>query len=70
MSKSDEYRENAAECQKMARLATNRGERVTWLEMAADWLRMIEKVDPSASDRFDAAEKAQGTNQERSGGEH
>jgi hypothetical protein len=70
MSKSDEYRENAAECQKMARLATNPGERVTWLEMAADWLRMIRKVDPSASDKFDAAEKAQGTNQERSEGEH
>ncbi|MEA2877726.1 MAG: hypothetical protein QOF14_2922 [Hyphomicrobiales bacterium] len=70
MSKSDEYRENAAECQKMARLATNPAERVTWLEMAADWLRMIEKVDPSASDKFDAAEKAQGTHQERSEGEH
>jgi hypothetical protein len=46
------------------------GERATWLEMAADWLRMIEKVDPSASDKFHAAEKAQGTHQERSEGEH
>ena len=70
MSKSDEYRANADECQKMARLATNPGERATWLEMASDWLRMIQKVDPSASDKFEAAEKAQGTNQERSEGEH
>ena len=70
MSKSDEYRANAAECQKMARIATDPGEQATWLEMAADWLRMIQKVDPSASDKFDAAEKALGTNQERSEGEH
>jgi len=40
------------------------------LEMASDWLRMIQKVDPSASDKFDAAEKGQGINQERSEGEH
>jgi hypothetical protein len=70
MSKSDEYRANADECQKMARRATNPGERATWLEMAADWLRMIQKVHPSASDKFDAQEKSQGTHQERSEGEH
>jgi hypothetical protein len=38
--------------------------------MAADWLRMIQKVHPSASDKFDAQEKSQGTHQERSEGEH
>ena len=70
MSKSDEYRANAAECQRMARIATNPGERVTWLEMAADWLRMVEKVDPSASEKFDAAEAKQGTHQTRSDAEH
>ena len=70
MSKWDEYRANAAECQKMARIATNAGERVTWLEMAADWLRMIPKVAPSAVDKFNAAERAHGTGQTRSDAEH
>jgi hypothetical protein len=70
MSKSDEYRANAEECQKMARIATDPGEKATWLEMASDWLRMIQKADPTASGQFDAAEKAQGTNQVRSEGEH
>ena len=70
MSKSDEYRANAAECQRMARLATHPGERVTWLEMAADWLRMIPKVAPSASQTFDATERARGTGQTRSEAEH
>jgi hypothetical protein len=70
MSKSDEYRANADECQKMARLAKHPGEKATWLQMAQDWLRMIKQPGPSASDKFDAAEQAQGTRQERSDSEH
>ena len=70
MSKSDEYRANADECQKMARLSKHPGEKATWLQMAQDWLRMIPQPKQSASDKFDAAEKAQGTGQERSGSEH
>lgn len=70
MSKSDEYRANAAECERMARLATNAGEKVTWLEMAADWLRMIPRLSRSASEKFDAAEAQQGTRQTRSDAEH
>ena len=31
---SDEYRANAAECQKMARLSRHPGERDIWLRMA------------------------------------
>ena len=70
MSKSDEYRANAEECQKMARLATHPGEKVTWLQMAQDWLRMIPRPAQSASDRFDAAERKRGTGQTRSQAEH
>ena len=70
MSKNDEYRANAAECQRMAEKTKNPGEKQTWLEMAGSWLRMIRQPDPSASDSFDAAEKAQGTGQTRSGSEH
>ncbi len=70
MSKSDEYRANAAECQKMARVAVDPGEKQTWLEMASDWLRMIVKADPTASANFDAADKAYGTHQTRSDAQH
>ena len=53
MSKSDEYQANAEECQRMARRATDPAEKVTWLEMASDWLRMIPKAERSAGEKFD-----------------
>lgn len=70
MSKYDEYRANAAECERMARAARNLDDKGMWLQMAADWLRMIPQPRQSASDKFDAAEKAQGTGQEPSDAEH
>ena len=70
MGKSDEYRAHAEECQRMARRARNPADKATWLAMAEDWLRMLPKQRQSASDRFDAAEKAQGTGQTRSDAEH
>jgi hypothetical protein len=70
MSKSDEYRANAAECQRMARLTVNPGERVTWLEMASDWLRMIEKAERSATEKFDDQNRDEGTHQEPSDKSH
>jgi hypothetical protein len=70
MSKSDEYRENAAECQRMARRAVDPGERVTWLEMAADWLRMIPKAERSANEKFDDQNRDEGTHQEPSDKSH
>jgi len=72
MSKNDDYREYADECQRMARIAKHPGEKATWLQMAQDWLRMIKQPQSwqSASDKFDAAEKAQGTGQEKSTSDH
>ena len=70
VSKSDEYRANAEECQKMARLATNPSEKVTWLEMAADWLRMIPKAKRSAPKNSTTGRGAEATGQERSDAEH
>ena len=55
MDKSDEYRANAQECERMARVATNKADKQTWLEMAAHWLRMIPQPKRSPFDRFDAA---------------
>jgi hypothetical protein len=70
MSKNDEYRANAAECQRMAEITKNPAEKQTWLEMAASWLRMVKQPRPSASDKFDAATLARGTGQKKSDAEH
>lgn len=70
MRKHDEYRANAAECERMAHRAKHPGEKATWLQMAQDWLLMIPAPRQSASERFDAAERARGTGQDRSNSEH
>jgi hypothetical protein len=57
MNKNDEYRANAAECERMARFTRNESEKRTWLEMAESWLRLIQPSPPSGvTDRFDAIE--------------
>jgi len=66
MSRSDEYRANAAECQKMARIAKNPGEKATWLAMAEDWLRMIPPPLRSAAEKFATSQQSLGTGRENS----
>ena len=57
MNKNDEYRANAAECQRMARFTRNESEKRTWLEMAESWLRLIQPSQSSnLADRFDSIE--------------
>jgi hypothetical protein len=47
--KNDEYRANAAECERMARVTRNESEKRTWHEMAESWLRLIRTSDVSRS---------------------
>lgn len=47
MDQWDKYRENAEQCRRMSRRALEPRERVVWLEMAGDWLRLI-PVAPEA----------------------
>lgn len=57
MSKNDEYRANAAECQRIARYTRNESEKRTWLDMADSWLRLIRPAPASGpTDRLDPAE--------------
>jgi hypothetical protein len=57
MNKNDEYRANAAECERMARFTRNESEKRTWLDMAESWLRLIQPARPSdMAERFDAIE--------------
>jgi hypothetical protein len=55
MSRPDEYRANAQECERMAASSLSPNQKATWLQMAQQWLGMIPKVGPTKSDRFDAA---------------
>jgi site-specific recombinase len=54
MDKSDEFRANAQECQRMADATKNPGDKRRWLQMAETWLRRGERL--SASERFDAGQ--------------
>jgi hypothetical protein len=53
MSKPEEYRANAEECERMAGLTRSPDEKATWLQMAQGWLRMIPEAE-----QFEAAQRA------------
>jgi hypothetical protein len=69
MSKNDEYRANAAECERMARFTRNESEKRTWQDMAESWLRLIQPSSAAVSDRFDAMDLDQGA-RASAGSEH
>jgi hypothetical protein len=48
-NKAKEYRANAAECQRMGEIARNPTDKQTWLEMAANWLRMAQARDAATT---------------------
>ena len=55
MSKPDEYRANAQECQRMAGISRNPNEKAIWQQMAQRWLGMIPEAGACKSDQFEAA---------------
>ena len=48
MNKDNEYRENAAECERMARLTRDKADKRSWLDMAQHWRSLI-SVPPGGS---------------------
>jgi hypothetical protein len=70
MDKSDQYRRRAAVAQKMAAEAKDPAAKTTWLEVAETWLRMLPGRKQTASERFDTAERDQGTGQTKSNESH
>ena len=48
MNKDNEYRENAAECERMAHLTRDKTDKRTWLDMAQHWRGLI-SVPPGGS---------------------
>jgi hypothetical protein len=53
VNKQDEYRANAAECQRMAATARSEQDKLTWLEMAESWLQMLKKAEQPKTQQFD-----------------
>ena len=49
MNKDNEYRENAAECERMARLTRDKTDKSTWLDMAQHWRSLISVPPGGAS---------------------
>jgi hypothetical protein len=47
MSKNDEYRANAAECERMAKVTDNEADKQSRLGMARHWFAMIKEVVPA-----------------------
>jgi hypothetical protein len=67
MTRADEYRRNADECQRMADNTSNDHDRRAWLRLAESWMRMVRKEagadGDQAHDAFDAEHHAGGTRQ-------
>jgi hypothetical protein len=70
MTKTDELRAFAQECQRMADGARNPDDKRQWLKLAQSWLNLIPKRRPNATQAFDAENDARGTGQVRSGSSH
>jgi hypothetical protein len=65
MSKPDEYRANAQECQRMAGISRNPNERVVWQEIAEHWRRVIPKAEYPKSNQFGAIRQSAQTKAEK-----
>ena len=71
MSKSDDYRRNAEECQRMADNTHNANDKSNWLRLAEKWQRMVpQDASQRDSDAFALAQKKHGTGQDDSGSSH
>ena len=45
MSKVEEYRHNAAECERLARVTLAREDRASFLKLARDWRELADELD-------------------------
>lgn len=58
MKRTDEYRRNALECQRMADNTRNPTDKASWLRLAASWLGMLKNEPEQAhQDENRAAER-------------
>ncbi|WP_063617197.1 MULTISPECIES: DUF6894 family protein [Bradyrhizobium] len=64
-NKESEYRQHAAEAQKMADRARNDDDMASWLRVAQGWLGLLTKRPQTDQEAFDQAVSEQGTAQEQ-----
>ena len=64
MSSDDEYRRQAADAEKHARLARNDGDRESWLRIAQGWMSLLRKRPHSDEEAFEAQSAAKRTQDE------
>ena len=69
MSKAEEYRRNAGECERKAQDAADPEVKSHWLRLAEAWLRMIPHPH-TAEENFDDEVKAKSTGQTDSDSSH
>jgi hypothetical protein len=51
MNRSDEFRQNAAECQEEAAKLINPSDRQQWLKIAEHWLKLADAIDQNELDK-------------------
>ena len=61
MNKDNEYRENAAECERMAHLTRDKTDKRTWLDMARHWRGLITfRPEGASSQGIEGGHRARG----------
>ena len=65
-----EYRRNAEEAERQARLAKSDTDKAHWLRLMAGWLSLLSKSAPTEQDNFDQHAEEVGTHQEKSSSNH
>jgi hypothetical protein len=65
-----EYRNNAEEAERQARLAKNDTDKAYWLSLMAGWLSLLPKPEPTEEERFDQHAEEVSTHQEKSASTH
>jgi hypothetical protein len=70
MNIDDEYRGQAKEAERQARLALNDADRESWLRIAQGWLSLLSKRLDKDKQAFNTESKAKGTGQDDSDTSH
>jgi hypothetical protein len=70
MNNDDEYRGQAKEAERQARLARNDADRESWLRIAQGWMSLLSKRPGKDERAFNTESKAKGTGQDDSESSH
>ena len=69
MKTADDYLDTANQCQRMASKAKTEQEKISWLQLAEGWLRLL-SWKPRSEEAFNTEVEQKGTGQEKSRASH